>query len=619
MEHRSFSSLPQPTDLDSSFNFQSPPIDSARLSPARKNEELDRLQLQHDEIRSREKRLRNRAQILLEQKISLARKRKKLEDRLTQSDLTYKHYSKRLQQQFDSFDQSNTPIPTRRVQVEKNRLRLETQINHLVQSLDSIAAVHEECENRIASLVASDWKAQIAQDQREIHEIRKAIEEAQAQERAILARLSVFEHDVEKIRNFRSRADLKIQAAQRLLLNSQSDEEKFMKKQQGRLDQVVARTAGVTEVNDKLHVKRSSIKAIIRTLTQKIFGAEEAERTLSGELHKASVGVAVLEEDMHSVRLKIRDFRGYYDEVHHQWLAQDERQKSLEIRIGHLGGEVEEIRTKTREVLFERDKTRVTLDQQQALLVDDELRMRDFYEIMDDIDSADRESFRLDERLRDLQSTPIDMEVMALDLGREKSVYRRKIEALSDECDPEKEAITLLNERMIMLNGLYQTKKDELAQMERKKTELVTITSALYSPTPYSPQGRRSSKSIRAEIEARVQSRKRRLEVLQSRTEKLEGKVMELSAFNSQRKSQERRREHLIEQRVQVSKEVIKLPGSTEELFLGLNSVHDFRRLLNDEHRSWVSLPAHQFSAALAGWEKRLNELFEELDVYYLK
>jgi chromosome segregation ATPase len=507
----------------------------------------------------------------------------------------------------------------RQVLFEKDRSRLEIQIGRLAQSLDSLACMYDQCEERIASLNESDASVDITQYRREVRAMNQSLNDLETQNRQSMARVMVLEKERERLRNSQNSVQLKVQSGQLQLVNLRMSQEQFIQKMQTKMQQTIRKTSAITEGANKVHSKRAFEKASIQRLIQKIAETEEAERTVKAAMQKTVSDLAGLEMEVKSVKVRALEKKRDFGEIHEKTLAEEERHRNFEKRIVNLQADIETAKRQASEALFERDKIRVTFEQQKAVLVDDELRMRDFYDTMDEIDSAERDSFRLEQREKDLQNESVDLEIRALDLTREKAVHLDIAHGLKMEFDEEQEILAVLNEKVSDIKKIVQAQEQATAKLEHRKMEMLTISNTLYAPTPYSPQGWQSSKVIHSEIEERVKARKRKLAILSDRATKLEDKVTELSARNSFRKAQAKRREFVLHQRLQTSRDFKMQSGVPEEKVLGFNSIQDFSRLLNDELRSRNGFVVQRHSAALSAWEMKINELFEMLDIYYLK
>jgi regulator of replication initiation timing len=122
-----------------------------------------------------------------------------------------------------------------------------------------------------------------------------------------------------------------------------------------------------------------------------------------------------LEAGVKSFRLKALDKKREFEEIRQRELLEGERHWNFEKRIVNLRAEIEEMKKDSNETFFERAKFKLTLDQHKAVLTEDELRMRDFYETVHEIDSAGKHSFRLEHRFLNVQNESVDFDIRALD------------------------------------------------------------------------------------------------------------------------------------------------------------------------------------------------------------
>jgi chromosome segregation ATPase len=478
--------------------------------------------------------------------------------------------------------------------------------------------MHRQCDARIAALAAAGGDARIAELQRRIARARSGVRDAESRSRQTCARITVFGEECEKLQSLRSGVRSSVDAREAALAKLRADHERLLQKSQRRIDESGARAAEIMAKRAKIRSKRSAAKLAIRQLTKKIAEMEETEENVRNEAHKKVSAIAIVTADVNCIKLKTVEVKQDGAEVHDGELAAAEKRNSCEKRIAQLQTEITQTKDETRDILFRAEKIKADLDQQKEKLADDEIRIQDFHEIMDEIDSSERDYVRLEERWRDMQTESLDLELRAIDVGRERGEIMDRVHALKVELNEEQAKISVLTDRLSSVSRVAEAQHTGVSQIEHRKRKLVTIRNSLYAPNRNSPQGWQSSKVIRGELETRAESRKRKLTQLQKKIEKLEDQATELSARNSQRRMKAQRKELTLQQRIQMSKEIAS-SGVAEEKFIGLNSVQDFRRLLQDEIHSWEGLRSPKVAPLLNSWERKINELFEVLDSYYLQ
>jgi chromosome segregation ATPase len=476
----------------------------------------------------------------------------------------------------------------------------------------------QQCDERIASLVSTDNASQIVELQRQIRETAHGGRRMEAQCRQLIARITVCDEECEKLQTLRSNVQAKLAEQERIMTVRRAEHEEILKKSQRRIDVTVAKASEITDKTGKMRSKRSAAKLAIRQLTKRIVEVEEVEEKVRTEAHKMVSTIAVVTADVNLVKLKTVEIKQDGGEMHDNELAGSEKRSNLKKRMAQLQTEIAQTKEETRGVLFRMEKIKASLDQQNAGLADDELRIQDFHEIMDEIDSSERDFIRLEDRWREIQTQSLDLELRSIDVGRERGEIMDRIHVLKVEFNEEQTKISIITDKLSSMSRIAKTQHTEASQMEYRKSELVTIRNSLYAPNRESPQGLPSSKVIRGTLEARSESRNRKVAHLQKKIEKLEDQTTELSTRNSQRRMKSQRKELTLQQSVQMSKD-LATSGIAEEKFIGLNSVQDFRRLLRDEIQSWKLLRSHKVAPLLNSWERKINELFEVLDSYYLQ